>query len=152
MSVESVRRFFQDKGLVRDIIEFGESTATVQLAANALGVEPELIAKTMALKLKDRNILLVTKGDAKIDNKKYKDYFKTKAKMLNAEEVSAVTGHPVGGVCPFGLNEQIDIYLDLSLKQFEYVYPAAGSKNSAVKMSLKQLEELTDGTWVDVCK
>ncbi len=152
MSADSVRRFFQDKGQVNDIIEFEESTATVQLAANALGVEPELIAKTMALKLKDRNILLVTKGDARIDNRRYKDYFKTKAKMLNSEEVSAVTGHPIGGVCPFGLNEPLDIYLDLSLKQFEYVYPAAGSKNSAVKVSINQLEELTGGSWVDVCK
>jgi len=152
MSVERVRSFFHDNGYDLEIIEFDESTATVELAAKAVGVEPALIAKTMALRLKDRDILLVTKGDARIDNRKYKDTFNTKAKMLSPEEVLEVTGHPVGGVCPFGLINPLDIYLDISLKDFEYVYPAAGSINSAVKISPMRLQEITKGKWVDVCK
>lgn len=152
MSLESVKQYFKDNNLSLEIIEMGQSTATVELAANALGVEPALIAKTMAFKLKDRNILILAEGDARIDNRKFKDYFHTKAKMLSADEVLEFTGHPVGGVCPFGLKTQMDTYLDESLKKFEYVYPAAGSRNSAVKITPEELSKVTSGTWVDVCK
>lgn len=152
MSLESVKKFFCDNQLDYKIIEMNESTATVELAAEAIGVAPALIAKTMAFRLKDEDILVITKGDARIDNRKYKDFFKTKAKMLGYDDVLEVTGHPVGGVCPFGLKNPLNIYLDVSLKSFEYVYPAAGSKNSAVKITPDQLNEVTNGTWVDVCK
>ena len=152
MSLESVKQYFKDNNLSLEIIEMGQSTATVELAANALGVEPALIAKTMAFKLKDRNILILAEGDARIDNRKFKDYFHTKATMLSADEVLEFTGHPVGGVCPFGLKTQMDTYLDESLKKFEYVYPAAGSRNSAVKITPEELSKVTSGTWVDVCK
>ena len=153
MSLESVRKFFLENGYIDlHILESNESTATVELAAKAHGVEPALIAKTMAFGLKDREILIVTKGDARIDNRKYKDCFHEKATMLNHEEVLEITGHPVGGVCPFGLKNSLDVYLDISMKEFEYVYPAAGSVNSAVKISPARLQEVTKGTWVDVCK
>lgn len=152
MSVENVRKFFDDNKLDLHIIEHQESTATVELAAKALGVEPALIAKTMSFKLKDRNILIVTKGDARIDNRKYKDCFGEKARMLDPDEVLEVTGHPVGGVCPFALKNPLDVYLDVTLTEFEYVYPAAGSGNSAVKITPRKLEEVTGGKWIDVCK
>ncbi len=153
MSLESVKKFFVENGYIDlNILEHEGSTATVELAAEAHGVEPALIAKTMAFGLKDRAILIVTKGDARIDNRKYKDCFHEKATMLNHEEVLEITGHPVGGVCPFGLKNPLDIYLDISMKEFEYIYPAAGSVNSAVKISPDRLQEVTSGTWVDVCK
>jgi prolyl-tRNA editing enzyme YbaK/EbsC (Cys-tRNA(Pro) deacylase) len=152
MSVESVKQQFKEGNLDLEVIELQESTATVDLAAKAIGVEPGQIAKTMAFGLKEENILIVSKGDAKVDNRKYKDCFSTKAKMLNSEEVLEITGHPVGGVCPFGLKQPLKIYLDVSLKQYEYVYPAAGSPNAAVKVDLNELEEITGGEWIDVCK
>lgn len=152
MGVEHVRDFFKENGYNYEIIEFDESTATVDLAAKALGVDPALIAKTMALRLKDRDIIIVSKGDARIDNKKYKTVFNTKFKMMKLGEVLEKTGHPVGGVCPFGLKNPMDIYLDESLKSFEYVYPAAGSMNSAVKITPKELEKVTCGKWINVCK
>lgn len=152
MSLESVKQYFKDNNLSFEIIEMGQSTATVELAANALGVEPALIAKTMAFKLKDKNILILSEGDARVDNRKFKDYFHTKAKMLSPDEVIEFTGHPVGGVCPFGLKTQMNIYLDESLKKFEYVYPAAGSPNSAVKITPEELSKVTSGIWIDVCK
>ncbi|MFA9398105.1 MAG: YbaK/EbsC family protein [Clostridiaceae bacterium] len=152
MSIESVKKQFEEENLGLEIIEFSDSTATVELAAKALGVEPERIAKTMGLKLKEKYILVLSKGDAKIDNRKYKDYFKEKAKMMGFDEVKEITGHPVGGVCPFGLKNPLDIYLDQSLKQFDIVYPAGGTPSSAVKITVDKLEEVTDGTWVDVCK
>lgn len=153
MSLESVRTFFLENGYTDlKILETEESTATVELAAKAHGVAPELIAKTMAFGLKDRKILIVTKGDARIDNRKFKDFFHEKATMLNPEEVLEATGHPVGGVCPFGLKNPMDIYLDVSMKEFEYVYPAAGSTNSAVKITPERLQQVTGGTWIDVCK
>lgn len=151
MSVDAVKKYFQDKNINADIIEFTESTATVELAAQALGVEPARIAKTMAFRLKDKDILVVSKGDARVDNQKYRAEFGQKAKMLKPEEVFEVTGHPVGGVCPFGLKNNIEIYLDISLKLFDTVYPAAGSKNSAVSMTPHILSEITGGAWVDVC-
>jgi len=153
MSLESVKKFFVENGYIDlNIIEHEGSTATVELAAEAHGVKPALIAKTMAFGLKDRAILIVTRGDARIDNRKYKDCFHEKATMLNHEEVLEITGHPVGGVCPFGLKNPLDIYLDTSMKEFEYIYPAAGSVNSAVKISPDRLQEVTSGNWVDVCK
>lgn len=152
MSLESVKKQFKEENLGLEIMEMEQSTATVELAARAIGVEMGQIAKTMALALKDRNILIVSKGDAKIDNRKYKDYFKTKAKMLSSEEVFEITGHPVGGVCPFGLKNPLHIYLDKSLKQYDHVYPAAGAPNAAVKISIDELQNITKGTWIDVCK
>lgn len=152
MSLHSVKQFFLEKGFDADIIELEESSATVELAASALGVEPQHIAKTLAFKAGDKNLLIVTSGNAKIDNRKYKDYFKTKAKMLSGEEVLKFTGHPVGGVCPFGLSTKMDIYLDESLKQFQYVYPAAGNPTSALKLTVDELEKLTHGLWLNVCQ
>jgi prolyl-tRNA editing enzyme YbaK/EbsC (Cys-tRNA(Pro) deacylase) len=151
MSVESVKKFFMEKGLQDPVLELEESGATVELASKALGVEPSLIAKTLAFRLKDRDILIVTKGDARIDNKKYKDFFKIKAKMLNHDEVSEITGHPVGGVCPFGLVNPIQVYLDLSLSKYEYVYPAAGSTFAVLKIQPSQMKELTQAEFIDVC-
>jgi len=153
MSLESVRKYFQDNNLSDlHILETNASTATVELAAKAHGVEPALIAKTMAFGLKNKEILIVVKGDARIDNRKFKDCFHEKASMLSYDKVLEITGHPVGGVCPFGLKNPMDIYLDVSMKEFEVVYPAAGSANSAVKISPDRLQEVTGGTWVDVCK
>lgn len=153
MSLESVQKYFEDNNLTDlHILETEASTATVELAAKAHGVEPALITKTMAFGLKDRNIIICTKGDARIDNRKFKDCFHEKAAMLNHEEVLESTGHPVGGVCPFGLKNPLDIYLDVSLKEFEYVYPAGGSANSAVRISPERLQEVTGGIWIDVCK
>ena len=153
MSVEDVKKYFEEKQLDYEVQEVEESTATVTLAAKALGVEPALIAKTLSFKLKDdRFILLVTKGDARIDNRKYKHYFKAKAKMLKPVEVLEVTGHSIGGVCPFGLKDNLAIYLDKSLQEFKYVFPAAGSGNSFIKITPNELQKITDSTWVDVCK
>lgn len=152
MSLESVKKHLDEANLGLEIMEMDGSTATVELAAEAIGVEPGQIAKTMALKLGDKNVLIVSKGDSKIDNRKYKDCFKSKAKMLSSDEVLEITGHPVGGVCPFGLKNPIKVYLDNSLKKYDYVYPAAGSKNSAVKITLEQLQNITNGEWIDVCK
>lgn len=151
MGLEDVKRYFDEKNMNFEIKMFDESTATVELAAKVVGVEPGQIAKTMALELKDRYIILVVKGDSKIDNKKYKDYFKTKLKMIDSEKVLEVTGHPVGGVCPFGLKNSIQVYLDKSLKVYDTVYPAAGTPNSAVKITIDELEKVTNGIWVDVC-
>lgn len=150
MSVESVKEFFVRNGLEDPVFELGDSGATVELAAQTLHVEPALIAKTLAFKVKD--VLIVTKGDARIDNRKYKDYFKVKAKMLDHEEVAEITGHPVGGVCPFGLRKPIEVYIDESLNQFDYVYPAAGSRYTALKIKPSVIQELTDAEYIDVCK
>lgn len=152
MSYESVKQFFSNKGIDISFMELSTSGATVELAAKNIGVAPELIAKTLAFKLKDKDILIVTRGDARIDNKKYKHYFGTKARMLGAEEVLDATGHPVGGVCPFGLRNNLDVYLDTSLKNFPVVYPAAGDIEVAMKIAPARMAELTDATWVDVCQ
>ena len=152
MGVENVRAYLKGNGLDYDILEFDASTETVDLAAQALGVEPALIAKTLALKLKDRFVMVVTKGDAKLDNKKIKQHFQSKARMMSPEEVTEKTGHPVGGVCPFGLKENMDIFLDESLKQFDTVYPAAGSKHSCIEIAPDDLLKITGAQWVDVCK
>lgn len=151
MTVKSVKKHFEKEGLDLEVVEMDTSTATVELAANALGVEPARIAKTMALRLKDRDILIVAKGDVRIDNRKFKDYFKEKAKFIKAEDIEEATGHPVGGVCPFGLIKPLDIYLDISLKVFDYVFPAGGGPNTCVKIDVDYLAEVTKATWIDVC-
>lgn len=147
----AVEKYFKDKNLPHKIIYLDESSATVPLAAEALGVKEAMIAKTLAFKQKDRNIVVVACGTARVDNKKYKKAFKCKAKMIPADETLEITGHPVGGVCPFALPDEIDVYLDESLKDFETVYPAAGSANSAVKITPEEMLEMTGAKWVDVC-
>lgn len=152
MSLQSVREFLQQHQLNLPIIELDVSTATVALAAEAHGVEPGRIAKTLSFRLNDNQVVLVvTKGDARIDNKKFKDTF-GKGKMLGLEEVVELTGHPVGGVCPFGLAFPLPVYLDVSLKMYDEVIPAAGSVNSAVRISPELMRSITNGQWVDVCQ
>lgn len=152
MTVESVRKQIEEEKLDIEVVELETSTATVELAAKSLGVEEARIAKTMALRLKDRDILIVAKGDVRIDNRKYKDYFKEKARFIKAEDIEEATGHPVGGVCPFGLSKPLDIYLDQSLKVFDHVYPAGGDTNTCIKIDVDYLGEVTKGIWIDVCK
>lgn len=151
MGVEEVRRYFSEQGLDYEIRSFEAGTQTVDLAARALGVEPALIAKTLALKVGERCIILVAKGDARLDNRKFKARFQAKARMLSAEEVVALTGHPVGGVCPFGLKSALEIYLDESLRPFAEVYPAAGAPNNCIAITPDELARITGATWVDVC-
>jgi Cys-tRNA(Pro) deacylase len=152
MGVDEVKAEFEERGIRCPIREMETTTATVATAAQALGVEAALIAKTLAFKLKDRSILVVTRGDAKIDNHKFKQHLHVKASMMSPDEVMETTGHPVGGVCPFGLKQKVDIYLDESLRCFEKVYPAAGSRNSCVEITPEELGRITGGQWVDVCK
>jgi len=152
MTVASVRAFFAAHQVDMPIIELQENTATVALAAQAHGVEPGRIAKTLAFRLTDGKVfLLVARGDARIDNAKFKAAF-GKGKMLALDEVEALTGHPVGGVCPFGLATPLPVYLDRSLQAFDEVLPAAGSVNSALRISPQQMAELTQGQWVDACQ
>ena len=152
MSLQSVKAFFQQLELNLPIIELQVSTATVALAAEAHGVEPGQIAKTLAFRLNDDRVLLVVaKGDARIDHKKFKDAL-GKGKMLGLDEVVELTGHPVGGVCPFGLAQALPVYLDVSLQTYEEVIPAAGSVNSAVRISPALMLKITNGQWVDVCQ
>ena len=151
MSYERVKNFLADNMPEKEIIQFGQSTATVELAAEALGVDHGRIAKTIAIKRKTENILLVAKGDVRVDNKKFKSHFGEKVKFVSLNEVREVTGFPVGGVCPFDAGD-MRIFLDESLKKYDYVYPAAGEVNTAVKMTISELEEITKGKWVDVCE
>ena len=148
--MSKVEKYLQEKNFSGQVIYLNQSSATVDLAAAALSEPPELIAKTLAFKTKDKNIVIVTSGKARIDNKKFKDYFACKAKMLKPEETLAVTGHPVGGVCPFALPEDVAIFLDKSLTNFAYVYPAAGTANSAIKMKPAEIQALTNATWIDI--
>jgi len=152
MSIERVRGYFKELGMEDRILEFPVSSATVELAAQALGVEGARIAKSLSFKLGDRVLLVVCAGDAKVDNRKYKDHFGGKASMLAHDEAAALIGHAVGGVCPFAVNAGVEIYLDESLKRFQTVYPAAGSSNSAIEMTLDELAQYAGGSWVDVCK
>ncbi|MGE4405115.1 YbaK/EbsC family protein [Pseudomonas sp.] len=152
MSLESVRAFFAEKAPDIAIIELDSSTATVALAAEAHGVEPGQIAKTLAFRIGERSLLVVARGDARIDNRKIKAAFGGKAKMLDADSVVALTGHPVGGVCPFGLATSLSVYCDESLKAFDQVLPAAGAIHSAVRICPQRLAELVDAQWVDVCQ
>jgi len=152
MSLETVRDFLARHAPDIEIIELDDSTATVALAAAGHGVEPGQIAKTLSLKVQDRRFLVVTRGDARLDNKKAKARFGGKVTMLGPDEVLAVTGHAVGGVCPFGLASPLPIYCDVSLKDFSEVVPAAGSTHSAVKIAPARMAELAGAEWVDVCK
>jgi prolyl-tRNA editing enzyme YbaK/EbsC (Cys-tRNA(Pro) deacylase) len=152
MSLESVRAYFRAHAPEIAVIETDASSATVELAASAHGVEPAQIAKTICLSVNGRVLLLVTSGTARLDNRKVKDVLGGKGRMLDAEQVLAATSHPVGGVCPFGLPALLPIYCDLSLKRFAEVVPAAGSTNAAVRIGPERLADLTDATWVDVCR
>lgn len=153
MAIEKVKEYFKQWGMENRIMEFDVSSATVELAARALNCAPERIAKTLSFKVDDRSILIVAAGDAKIDNQLYKARFGTKAKMLSPEEAISRIGHAVGGICPFGVNEGVEIYLDQSLKRFSTVFPACGSSNSAIELTIGELERYSNyQEWVDVCK
>lgn len=153
MSIEKGRAYFRALGIEDRVLEFEVSSATVELAAKALGVEGARIAKTLSFKAPDGCLLVLAAGDARVDNHKFKDTFHVKAKMLTADEVLELVGHPVGGVCPFGCNEGVPVYLDESLKRFETVFPAVGSANSAIELNLDELFRYSKAlSWVDVCK
>lgn len=153
MSIEKGRAYFRALGIEERVLEFDVSSATVELAAKALGVEGARIAKTLSFKAPDGCLLVLAAGDARIDNHKFKDTFHVKARMLTADEVLELVGHPVGGVCPFGCNEGVPVYLDESLKRFETVFPAVGSANSAIELNLDELYRYSKALgWVDVCK
>ena len=153
MAIEKVRAYFKEYNMENRILEFPVSSATVELAAQALGCNPERIAKTLSFKVENKAVLIVAAGDAKVDNAKYKAFFHTKAKMIPFDDVEAYIGHAPGGVCPFGIKEGIPVYLDESLKKFDIVYPAAGNDHSAVKLTIAELESVSGAKkWVDVCK
>ena len=153
MSYEAARAHLEKYGLEDRIQLFDVSSATVELAAQAVGVEGARIAKTLSFKVDNGCILILAAGDARIDNKKYKAKFGAKAAMLSFEEVEPGIGHAVGGVCPFGINTGVEVYLDISLKRFETVYPACGSANSAIQLTIPELEEFSQSQeWIDVCK
>lgn len=153
MSIEKGRAYFRQFDMEDRVLEFNVSSATVELAALALGVEGARIAKTLSFKKGDSCILILAAGDARIDNHKFKDKFHMKAKMPSPDEVLTLVGHPVGGVCPFGINDGIDVYLDESLKRFETVFPAVGSGNSAIELNLDELYKYSNAVeWIDVCK
>ena len=153
MSIEKVKVYFSQYGMADRVQEFEVPSATVELAAQALNCEPCRIAKTLSFMVDGHAILIVAAGDAKIDNPKYKAQFGTKAKMLTPDEAETLIGHAVGGVCPFGINEGVAVYLDNSLKRFETVFPACGSSNSAIELSIEELEKYSGYTaWIDVCK
>ena len=153
MAIEKVRKYFEQYGMEQKILEFDTSSATVELAAMAVGCEPKRIAKTMSFLVTNNPILIVLAGDAKISNPKYKETFQTKAKMIPAEQVEDLIGHNIGGVCPFAIREGVTVYLDVSLKRFDTVFPAAGSENSAIELSLEELMRFANAVdWVDVSK
>lgn len=152
MSVNNVINFFESKGLENPVFRLDESGATVDEAAQTLNIDPKYVAKTLAFKVKDKGILVVMRGDSRISNKKYKNYFKAKASMLKHDDVLDITGHPVGGLCPFGLKNPLDIYIDISIKDFDYVYPAAGEKDFALKIKPEEIRNLTEAQWVDICE
>ncbi|MDE7258618.1 MAG: YbaK/EbsC family protein [Lachnospiraceae bacterium] len=153
MAIERVREYFKQYDMEERIIELAESSATVELAAHALGCEPARIAKSLSFMVNDTPVLVICAGDVKIDNAKYKAKFETKAKMLTAEQVETLIGHAVGGVCPFGINEGVDVYLDESLKRFTTVFPACGSGNSAIELTIPEMEQYSGyAEWVYVCK
>lgn len=153
MSIEKVRAYFKTKGMEDRIQEFETSSATVALAAKALHCEENRIAKTLSFYVGEKVVLVVAAGDAKIDNTKYKAFFGTKAKMLSFDDAESLVGHAVGGVCPFAVNPGVEVYLDMSLKRFGTVFPACGSSNSAIELTLSELEMYSNYlAWVDVCK
>lgn len=153
MAIAAVKDFFSKFGMADRIRELEESSATVELAAQALGCEPGRIAKTLSFSIIGRPVLIVAAGDAKIDNAKYKAEFGVKARMLTPDEVETLIGHAVGGVCPFAVNEGVSVYLDASLKRFQTVFPACGSGNSAIELTIPELEQYSGFvSWIDVCK
>lgn len=153
MAIERVKEYFKKYGMEDRIIELEESSATVELASQALGCEPARIAKSLSFMVGGKAILVISAGDVKVDNAKYKAEFGTKAKMLTAEEAETLVGHAIGGVCPFGINEGVTVYLDESLKRFTTVYPACGSGNSAIELTIPEMEQYSGyDKWVDVCK
>jgi prolyl-tRNA editing enzyme YbaK/EbsC (Cys-tRNA(Pro) deacylase) len=152
MSLESVRDWLEENAPDLQIIEVKETTATVETAAKALGVEPGRIAKTLAVRAGDHLFLLVARGDARLDNRKCKDEFGARPRMLGAEETLELTGHPVGGVNPFGLTKPLPVYLDISLQRFDVVYPAGGSLNTSVEVPTDRLFDLVADRWVDLCR
>ena len=153
MAIEKVKEYFRQFGMEDRVQEFDVSSATVELAAEALHCEPCRIAKTLSFQVNGEPILIVTAGDTKIDNPKYKAQFGTKAKMLSASEVESRIGHAVGGVCPFAINDGVAVYLDVSMKRFETVFPACGSSSSAIELTMDELERYSSfTTWIDVCK
>lgn len=153
MAIEKVRNYFAGCGMADRILEFDSSSATVELAANALGCEPCRIVKTLSFMVGEAPILIVAAGDAKVDNAKYKAKFGKKAKMLTPDEVVQFIGHAIGGVCPFAVSDGVTVYLDESLKRFDTVFPACGSSNSAIELTIPELEEHSGySEWVDVCK
>lgn len=154
MAIERVREYFKTFGIEDRMLEFEVSSATVELAAQALGCEGKRIAKTLSFHVDGKVVLIVAAGDAKIDNSKYKGYFHAKAKMLSYDEAESLIGHAVGGVCPFAVNDNVEVYLDESLRRFETVYPAVGSSNSAIELTPDELEKYSTNfvAWVDVCK
>lgn len=153
MGLIEVKEYLKKYNKDKDIILVEESSATVEEAAHALNIEPDMIAKSLTFKVNGDIIMIVTKGTSKIDNSKYKHTFNAKAKMLTKEEVNEFINQEVGGVCPFALNPNIKVYLDISLKNYEFVYPACGENHSAIKLSINELEELSHFTsWIDVCK
>ena len=153
MSIESVRAYFREYGIEERVRELDTSSATVELAAQALGTQACRIAKTLSFWVNDQPVLVVAAGDARIDNAKYKHYFGTKAKMLSPEQTVEAIGHAVGGVCPFAVKEGVQVYLDVSLRRFDTVYPAAGGSNTAIELTMDELYEYSAAvSWVDVCK
>lgn len=152
MNVEAVKKVLEKNNILDQYLEFETSSATVELAAQAVGCEKGRIAKTLTFNVSDNPITIVVMGEARVDNKKFKDTFGEKAKFLKGDEVVDLIGHPVGGVCPFALKQDVKIYLDESLKKYDPIYPAAGASNNAVRISLDKLQEITNAKWVDVCK
>ena len=153
MAFLDVKRYFENAGLGQRVIQLEESSATVEKAANAIGCAPRLIAKSLSFRVNGNPVIIVAAGDAKVDNRKFKDLFQEKAKMIPADEVEEAIGHAPGGVCPFVVKPDVTVYLDVSLKRFEKVYPAAGSGNSAVELTLDELKTHSRFIgWVDVCK
>ena len=152
MALDIARKYLEERGYGDRVMVFDVSSATVELAAKAVGTEPERICKSLTFMVNDTPVMILCAGDAKVNNQKYKAQFSTKAKMLSFDQVHDLIGHDVGGVCPFGIKDGVTVYLDESLKRFDIVYPACGSSNSAVKLSIPELEEVSGFTsWVDVC-
>lgn len=153
MAIEKVRKYFENLGIGNIILEFDMSSATVELAAQAVGCEPERIAKTLSFLVSGKPVLIVAAGDCKVDNRRFKDFFHEKARMISVGDVEALVGHAPGGVCPFAVNEGVQVYLDESLRRFTTVFPAAGSSNSAVEFTCNELEKYSNSVgWIDVCK
>lgn len=153
MAFENAKAYLDAKGFGDRVMVFETSSATVELAAAAVGTQPERIAKSLTFMVEEMPVMVLCAGDVKVDNSKYKAQFHTKAKMLSREEVDTLIGHSVGGVCPFGINDGVRVFMDVSLKRFDIVYPACGSSNSAVRLELEELENLSKSeAWVDVCK